>query len=92
MSNNTQVAGHVIIEDYAILGGMCAIHQFVKIGRHSFLQGGSLVGKDIPPYIKAGRMPLSYCGVNSVGLKRRVSVLTRSTTSWISIESFIIKV
>ena len=71
MSNNTQVAGHVIIEDYAILGGMCAIHQFVRIGRHSFLQGGSLVGKDIPPYIKAGRMPLSYCGVNSVGLKRR---------------------
>jgi UDP-N-acetylglucosamine acyltransferase len=71
MSNNTQVAGHVIIEDYAILGGMCAIHQFVRVGRHSFLQGGSLVGKDIPPYIKAGRLPLSYCGVNSVGLKRR---------------------
>jgi len=43
MSNNTQVAGHVIIEDYAILGGMCAIHQFVRIGKHSFLQGGSLV-------------------------------------------------
>jgi len=71
MSNNTQVAGHVIIEDYAIIGGMCAIHQFVKVGRHTFLQGGSLVGKDIPPYIKAGRLPLSYCGVNSVGLKRR---------------------
>jgi UDP-N-acetylglucosamine acyltransferase len=50
---------------------MCAIHQFVRVGKHSFLQGGSLVGKDIPPYIKAGRLPLSYCGVNSVGLKRR---------------------
>lgn len=71
MSNNTQVAGHVSIADWAILGGMCALHQFVKIGQHSFVSGGSLVGKDIPPYIKAGRQPLSYCGVNSVGLKRR---------------------
>jgi UDP-N-acetylglucosamine acyltransferase len=71
MSNNTQVAGHVIIGDWAILGGMCAIHQFVRIGHHSFLSGGSLVGKDVPPYIKAARAPLSYSGVNSVGLKRR---------------------
>jgi UDP-N-acetylglucosamine acyltransferase len=71
LSNNTQVAGHVIIEDWAILGGMCAIHQFVRIGHHSFLSGGSLVGKDVPPFIKAGRQPLSYAGVNSVGLKRR---------------------
>jgi UDP-N-acetylglucosamine acyltransferase len=50
---------------------MCAIHQFVRVGSHVFLGGGSLVGKDIPPYIKAARMPLSYSGVNSVGLKRR---------------------
>lgn len=71
MSNNTQVAGHVIIGDWAILAGMCAVHQFVKIGAHSFVAGGSLVGKDVPPYIKAGRTPLSYAGVNSVGLKRR---------------------
>jgi len=71
MSNNTQVAGHVIIDDWAILGGMCAIHQFVRVGQHSFVSGGSLVGKDVPPYIKAGRQPLSYGGVNSVGLKRR---------------------
>ena len=71
MSNNTQVAGHVKIGDWAILGGMCAIHQFVRIGQHAFVSGGSLVGKDIPPYIKAGRLPLSYSGVNSVGLKRR---------------------
>ncbi|HEX4374113.1 MAG TPA: acyl-ACP--UDP-N-acetylglucosamine O-acyltransferase [Puia sp.] len=71
LSNNTQVAGHVIIEDWAILGGMCAVHQFIHIGHHSFLSGGSLVGKDVPPYVKAGRQPLSYGGVNSVGLKRR---------------------
>ena len=71
MSNNTQVAGHVIMGDWAILGGMCAVHQFVQIGQHAFVSGGSLVGKDVPPYIKAGRVPLSYAGVNSVGLKRR---------------------
>jgi UDP-N-acetylglucosamine acyltransferase len=71
MSNNTQVAGHVIIGDWVILGGMCAVHQFVKIGQHSFIAGGSLVSKDVPPYVKAGRNPLSYAGVNSVGLKRR---------------------
>lgn len=71
MSNNTQIAGHVELGDWAILGGMCAVHQFVKIGQHSFVSGGSLVGKDVPPYIKSGRQPLSYSGVNSVGLKRR---------------------
>jgi len=71
MSNNTQVAGHVTIGDWAILGGMCAIHQFVNIGQHSMLSGGSLVGKDVPPYIKAARHPLSYAGVNSIGMKRR---------------------
>ena len=71
MSNNTQVAGHVLIDDWTILGGMCAVHQFVRIGQHAFVSGGSLVGKDVPPYIKAGRQPLSYSGVNSVGLRRR---------------------
>ncbi len=71
MSNNTQLAGHITIGDWASIGGMCAIHQFVKIGQHCFVSGGSLVGKDVPPYIKAGRNPLSYGGVNSVGLKRR---------------------
>jgi UDP-N-acetylglucosamine acyltransferase len=71
LSNNTQVAGHVTIGDHAILAGMCAVHQFVNIGQHAFVAGGSLVRKDVPPYIKAGRQPLSYAGVNSVGLKRR---------------------
>jgi UDP-N-acetylglucosamine acyltransferase len=71
LSNNTQVAGHVTVGNHAILAGMCAVHQFVNIGQHAFVAGGSLVRKDVPPYIKAGRMPLSYAGVNSVGLKRK---------------------
>ncbi len=71
MSNNTQMAGHVVMGDHAILAGMCAVHQFVHIGQHAFVAGGSLVSKDVPPYIKAGRTPLSYAGVNSVGLKRK---------------------
>ena len=71
MSNSTQMAGHVTMGDNSILAGMCAIHQFVQIGQHAFISGGSLVSKDVPPYIKAGRTPLSYAGVNSVGLKRK---------------------
>ncbi len=71
ISNNTQVAGHVTIGDWVILAGMCAVHQFVHIGAHAFIGGGSLVSKDVPPFIKAARNPLSYAGVNSIGLKRR---------------------
>lgn len=69
--NNTQLAGEVIVDDYAILGGMVAVHQFVRVGTHVMLSGGSLVRKDVPPYIKAGREPLSYVGINSIGLRRR---------------------
>lgn len=65
------MAGHVSMGDFSILAGMCAVHQFVKIGKYAFVAGGSLVSKDVPPYIKAGRTPLSYAGVNSVGLKRK---------------------
>ena len=71
VSNGTQVAGHVVIGEWAILAGMCGVHQFVRIGAHTFIAGGSVVLKDVPPYIKAGRSPLSYAGINSVGLKRR---------------------
>jgi UDP-N-acetylglucosamine acyltransferase len=71
ISNNTQMAGHVTMGDWVIVGGMAAIHQFVSVGQHVFVGGGSLVSKDVPPYIKAARTPLSYAGVNSVGLKRR---------------------
>ena len=59
------------VDDYAILGGMTAVHQFCHIGKHAMIQGGSLIGKDVPPFVKAGRLPLSYVGVNSIGLRRR---------------------
>ncbi|MGB0522892.1 MAG: acyl-ACP--UDP-N-acetylglucosamine O-acyltransferase [Flammeovirgaceae bacterium] len=71
LANSVQVAGHVEIHDYAIIGGTSAIHQFVRVGEHSIISGGSLVRKDVPPFIKAARSPLSYCGINTVGLKRR---------------------
>ncbi|MBZ5858154.1 acyl-ACP--UDP-N-acetylglucosamine O-acyltransferase [Flavihumibacter profundi] len=77
MSNNVQMAGHVTVGDWAIIGGVSAVHQFVQIGQHAFVSGGSLVSKDVPPYIKAARTPLSYAGVNSVGLKRRGFSLDR---------------
>jgi UDP-N-acetylglucosamine acyltransferase len=67
----TALAGEVDIDDYAILGGHSGVHQFCHIGKHVMLSGGSLVRKDVPPYIKAGREPLSYAGVNSIGLRRR---------------------
>jgi UDP-N-acetylglucosamine acyltransferase len=71
MVNSSQLAGEVFIDDWAILGGMTAVHQFVHIGSHVMVAGGSLVRKDIPPFIKAGREPLSYEGINSIGLRRR---------------------
>lgn len=71
LANNVNLAGHIEIGKYAILGGLTAVHQFVKIGDHCFIGGGSLVRKDIPPYVKAAREPLAYVGVNSVGLRRR---------------------
>jgi UDP-N-acetylglucosamine acyltransferase len=71
LANSVQVAGHVFIGEHAILGGSALVHQFVKIGKHSMIGGGSLVRKDVPPYTKAAREPLSYEGVNSVGLRRR---------------------
>lgn len=70
IANGVQVAGHVEIEQYARIGGLSAVHQFVKIGRNVMIEGGSMVSKDIPPYVIAGRYPVSYEGVNSIGLKR----------------------
>jgi UDP-N-acetylglucosamine acyltransferase len=71
MSNGTQLAGHVIVEDYAIISGLCAVHQFSKIGRHSFIGGCSRVPKDIPPFVKAAGNPIRLYGLNGVGLQRR---------------------
>lgn len=69
--NNSQLAGEVVVEDFAILAGMVAVHQFCRVGTHVMVAGGSLVRKDVPPFIKAGREPLSYIGINSIGLRRR---------------------
>lgn len=71
IANAVQIAGHVAIDDWAVVGGSSAVHQFVKIGMHSMISGGSLVRKDVPPFTKAAREPLSYAGVNSLGLRRR---------------------
>jgi len=71
LGNACQVAGEVIIEEYAIMGGGTLVHQFVHIGPHVMIQGGSKVGKDVPPYVKGGREPLAYAGINSIGLRRR---------------------
>ena len=69
--NNVAMGGHVEIGEHAIIGGLTAIHQFIKIGKHCMVSGGSLVRKDIPPYVKAGREPLSFIGINSIGLRRK---------------------
>ena len=69
--NNVALGGHVEIGEYTIIGGLSAVHQFIKIGKHCMVSGGSLVRKDIPPYVKAGREPLSFIGINSIGLRRK---------------------
>jgi UDP-N-acetylglucosamine acyltransferase len=70
-SNNSTLAGHITVGDFVVLAGMTAVHQFCSIGNHAFVTGGSLVRKDVPPFVKAAREPLSYVGINSVGLRRR---------------------
>lgn len=71
LANNVNLAGHITVGHHVVIGGMVAVHQFVKIGDHVMVGGGSLVRKDIPPYVKAAREPLSFVGVNVTGLKRR---------------------
>ena len=71
MSNTTQLAGEVEVDDFAIIGGGTLVHQFSHIGSHVMVQGGSRINKDVPPYVIAAREPIAYCGVNSVGLNRR---------------------
>lgn len=71
LANYTGLSGHVEIEDYAILEGKVAAQQFVKIGAHSFVAGASLIRKSIPPYVRVAREPLSFIGVNSIGMRRR---------------------
>ena len=69
--NGVLLAGHVTVGEYAIIGGSSGIHQFIHIGAHAMISGGSLVRKDVPPFTKAAKEPLSYIGINSIGLRRR---------------------
>ncbi len=71
ISNATQIAGEVVVDNFAVIGGGTLIHQFCHIGPHVMIQGGALVNKDIPPYVKAAREPIAYAGINSIGLRRR---------------------
>jgi UDP-N-acetylglucosamine acyltransferase len=71
MVNGAALAGEVIIDDFAIISAASLIHQFVSIGKHVMISGGSKTGKDVPPYVTAARYPLAYEGLNSIGLRRR---------------------
>jgi UDP-N-acetylglucosamine acyltransferase len=71
IANSTQLAGHITIGDHVVIEGMVGTQQFVKIGDHAFIAGGSMVRKNVPPFVKAAREPLSYVGVNAIGLRRR---------------------
>ena len=71
LANAVNLGGHIVIDDWAIVGGLAAVHQFVHIGAHAFITGGGMARKDVPPFCKAGREPLAFAGVNSIGLRRR---------------------
>lgn len=71
ISNASQLAGEVVVDDFAVIGGGTLVHQFCHLGTHVMIQGGALINKDIPPFVKAAREPISYVGVNSIGLRRR---------------------
>lgn len=71
ISNATQLAGEVEVDDFAVIGGGTLCHQFCRMGSHVMIQGGALINKDIPPFVKAAREPISFVGINTVGLRRR---------------------
>jgi UDP-N-acetylglucosamine acyltransferase len=70
-SNNAQLAGHVVIDDYAVLGGFVGVHQFCRVGAHAMLAAGSIVLQDVPPYVTVAGSPATARGTNSEGLRRR---------------------
>jgi UDP-N-acetylglucosamine acyltransferase len=71
IANSANIAGHVTIGNWVVVEGVVAVQQFIEIGDHAFIAGGSLVRKNVPPFIKVAREPLSFIGVNSIGLRRR---------------------
>jgi UDP-N-acetylglucosamine acyltransferase len=70
-SNNAQLAGHVTIDDHAVLGGFVGVHQFCRVGAHAMVAAGSIVLQDVPPYVTAAGYPAKPHGINSEGLRRR---------------------
>jgi len=71
LANGVQLAGHVEVGEHAIIGGLAGAHQFTRIGAHTYIAGHTVIRKDVPPYVKAAREPMSYMGLNIVGLQRR---------------------
>ncbi len=71
LSNAVQIAGHVNVEDWVIMGGTAAVHQFCNVGKHSMIGANSMAVKDVPPFVMSGRFPIKYEGLNKVGLRRR---------------------
>ena len=71
IGNSTKMAGEIVIDDNAVISAAVLMHQFCHIGSHVMIQGGSRFSKDIPPYIIIGREPITYCGINTIGLRRR---------------------
>jgi UDP-N-acetylglucosamine acyltransferase len=71
LANSVQLAGHVEVGDYAIIGGLSGAHQFTRIGAHTYIAGHTVIRKDVPPFVKAAREPIRYVGLNIVGLHRR---------------------
>ncbi|MBC7829905.1 MAG: acyl-ACP--UDP-N-acetylglucosamine O-acyltransferase [Chitinophagaceae bacterium] len=82
LANGVQLAGHVTVDDHAILGGLAGVHQFTRVGAHTYVAGHTVIRKDVPPYVKAAREPLSYMGINIVGLQR--SKMPKETIAEIS--------
>lgn len=84
LANAVQLGGHAEVGDWAIVGGLTGVHQFEKIGKHAMVGAGFRVMKDVPPFIRAGHHPLSFSGVNTIGLRRRgfteesIDVITES--------------
>jgi UDP-N-acetylglucosamine acyltransferase len=71
IANYSGIAGHCIIEDWVVIEGMCGLQQFIHVGEHSFIAGMSQVRKDVPPFVRVAREPLTFAGVNAIGLRRR---------------------
>lgn len=71
LANYSGLSGHNVLEDYVILEGKVGTQQFIHIGAHAFVAGGSLIRKNIPPFVRAAREPLTFAGINAIGMRRR---------------------